>query len=161
MLGFGARRGEQKKDTPHNIETTGQFVVNMVDRELVSGMRTCGTDFPYGESEVEAAGLKLVPSRTVAVSRIRESPANLECRLFSRVQLSPHRLLVLGEILCIHIKDEAVDPKTMRIVPEHYDPLGRLYGTTYAWMRERFSMPLHTYEEVKGLSDRQQSIGHN
>jgi flavin reductase (DIM6/NTAB) family NADH-FMN oxidoreductase RutF len=158
VLGFGARGGEGKKDTPRNIEKTGEFVVNMVDRELVSSMRMCAADFPYGESEVDAAGLTLEPSRAVAVNRIRQSPASLECRLFSELQLSPKRLLVLGEIMCIHIKDEAFDPNTMRIVPEHYDPLGRLYGTTYAWMRERFSMPLHTYEELKRLGKGQQKI---
>ncbi len=157
VLGFGARRSNEKKDTPRNIAKTGEFVVNMVDRELVAAMRTCATDFPYGESEVEASGLTLAPSRTVAVNRISKSPANLECRLFSEIELSAHRQLVLGEILCIQIKDEAFDPATMRIVPEHYDPLGRLYGTIYAWMGERFSMPLRGYDEFKEMRRRGES----
>jgi flavin reductase (DIM6/NTAB) family NADH-FMN oxidoreductase RutF len=151
ILGFGARRTNERKDTPRNIEQTGEFVVNMVDRELVAAMRICATEFPYGESEVEATGLALAPSRTVTVNRISRSPASLECRLFSKIELSATRQLVLGEILCIQIKDEAFDPVTMRIVPEHYDPLGRLYGTTYAWMGERFSMPLHSYDEFKAM----------
>jgi len=158
VLGFGAHVDKGKKDTPRNIEETGEFVVNMVDRELVNGMRVCATDFPYGESEIDAAGFVLVPSRTISVNRISESPANLECRLFSQLQLSTDRILVLGEIQCIHIKDEAFDPKTMRIVPEHYDPLGRLYGTNYGWMRERFSMSLQTYEEVKTASGKKTDV---
>ena len=149
VLGFGARKNTEKKDTVRNIESAGEFVVNMVDRPMVEAMRICATDFPYGESEIGPAGLTLVPSRTVSVSRISESPANLECRLYSLIDLSPRRQLVIGEILALHIKDEAFDCSSKRILPEHYDPVGRLYGTNYAWMRERFSMPLESYMDFK------------
>jgi flavin reductase (DIM6/NTAB) family NADH-FMN oxidoreductase RutF len=149
VLGFSARSNNEKKDTVRNIENTKEFVVNMVDRALVEAMRICGTDFPYGESEIGPAGVTLVPSRTISVKRISESPANLECRLFSIIELSARRQLVIGEVLALHVKDEAFDPATMRIIPQHYDPVGRLYGTNYAWMGERFSMPLESYADFE------------
>jgi flavin reductase (DIM6/NTAB) family NADH-FMN oxidoreductase RutF len=152
VLGIQCRE-DRKKDTVRNIEKTREFVVNMVDRALFSVMQICATDFPYGESEIKPAGATLGSSRTVKVQRIVDSPANLECRLHSYIDLSPRRVLILGEVLCVYIKDEAFDLTTKRIVPEHYKPLARLYGTNYAWMGEPFSLPIEPYASWKSRNE--------
>jgi flavin reductase (DIM6/NTAB) family NADH-FMN oxidoreductase RutF len=149
VLGIGSKAQTEKKDTLRNIEKTGEFVVNMVDRDMLAALQTCAIDFPYGESEIEASCLTLERSRTVAVKRILNSPATLECRLFSKIDLAVGRHLVLGEVLCLHVKDEAFDTDNKRIIPEHYQPLARLYGTNYAWMGESFSMPIRSYADFK------------
>jgi flavin reductase (DIM6/NTAB) family NADH-FMN oxidoreductase RutF len=151
VLGFSSRSEDRtqdtRKDTLRNIERTGAFVVNMVDRPMAEAMNVCATDFPPGFSEVEAAGFTLTPSRFVAVDRIAQSPASLECRLYQRIPLSFRRFLVLGEILCVHVSDEIIDPKTRRVIPERYDPLARLYGVHYAWLGERFQMAIEPFED--------------
>ena len=150
VLGFSSR-GEDPavdthKDTLRNIRRDGEFVVNMVDRGITEAMNICASAFPYGVSELDAAGLTLAPSDLIGVDRIAESPASLECRLFQTIDLTYRRTLVLGEVLCLHIADEIFDPATRRVIPDKYDPLARLYGTNYARLGERFSMDIEPYE---------------
>lgn len=157
VLGFSSRLEDptvdSHKDTLRNIRERGEFVVNMVDRSITDAMNICASAFPPGVSELEAAGLTLAPSETIGVSRIAESPASLECRLHQTIDLTYRRTLVLGEVLCVQIADEIFDPATRRIIPEKYDPLGRLYGTNYARLGERFSMEIEPYEKFVKAKD--------
>ncbi len=152
VLGFSSRledpNADTRKDTLRNILEAKEFVVNMVDRPITEAMNVCASDFPRGVSELDAAGLTLTPSRFVGVGRITQSPVNLECRLFQSIDLTYRRCLVLGEVVCVHVADEIIDPATRRIIPEKYDPLARLYGTNYARLGERFSMAIEPYQEV-------------
>ncbi len=151
VLGFGSRSEDRaldtRKDTLKNIERTGAFVVNMVDRSMAAAMNVCATEFPAGINEAEAAGFSMRPSRFIDVMRIAEAPVNLECRMYQRIELSYRRHLVLGEVLCVHVRDDIIDPKTKRVIPEKYDPLARLYGTHYAWLGERFQMAIEPFED--------------
>lgn len=151
VLGFSSRSEDKsldtRKDTLRNIERTGAFVINMVDRPMAEAMNVCATDFPPEMSEADAAGFTLVPSRFIDVKRIAQSPVNLECRLFQRIELSYRRHLILGEVLCVHVRDDIIDPKTRRVIPEKYDPLARLYGIHYAWLGERFQMGIEPFEQ--------------
>lgn len=149
VLGFSTRPDGRKKDTLLNIRKTGEFVVNMVDQRVIEAMHICSADVPYGESEIDLAGVTLAPSRIVSVQRIAEAPVNLECRLHTALELSERRTLVLGEVVCIHILDEIIDPETKRVIPERYSPIARLYGDHYAWLGERYTRAIPEYEDVK------------
>ena len=85
----------------------------------------------------------------VDVQRITEAPASLECRLFQLTNLTHRRTLVVGEVLCVHVLDEIIDPTTKRVIPEQYLPIARLYGNHYAWLGERYTKAIPTFEEVK------------
>src|SRR5687768_6986952 len=54
-MGPGWRPDGSAKDTALNIRATGEFVINLVDENLAQQMNICATDFPAGESEIEAA----------------------------------------------------------------------------------------------------------
>jgi len=149
VLGISARPDNRTKDTPKNIKTNEQFVVNMVDHRIIDAMHICSSDVPSDESEIEYAGVTLSPSRMIDVQRITEAPASLECRLFQLTNLTHRRTLVVGEVLCIHVLDEIIDPTTKRVIPEQYSPIARLYGTHYAWLGERYTKAIPTFEEVK------------
>ncbi|HEX2216339.1 MAG TPA: flavin reductase family protein [Xanthobacteraceae bacterium] len=149
VLGFSSRPDGRKKDTLTNIRKHGEFVVNMVDRRVIEAMHICSADVPYGESEIDYAGITLAPSRVVDVQRIKEAPVNLECRVKQILDVNERRTLVLGEVLCIHILDEIVDPATKRVIPERYSPIARLYGDHYAWLGERYTRAIPDYEEIK------------
>jgi flavin reductase (DIM6/NTAB) family NADH-FMN oxidoreductase RutF len=156
MLGFSNRPDGRKKDTLQNIRKTGSFVVNMVDHRVVDAMHVASSDLPYGESEIDYAGVTLTPSRTTDVMRIAEAPASLECRLFKSIELTERRTLVLGEVDCVHLLDEIFDPQKRRIIPEQYSPLARLYGDHYAWLGERYAKAIPQAEDVK--SNRNESV---
>ena len=149
VLGISMRPDGRRKDTILNIERAGEFVVNMVDKRVIEAMHIASADVPADESEIDYAGVTLAPSRIVGVSRIAEAPASLECRVSQVIALSARRSLVLGEVLCVHILDEIVDPATRRIIPAQYSPIARLYGDHYAWLGERYARAIPPYEEIR------------
>ena len=149
VLGFSARPDGEHKDTVKNIKKTEQFVVNMVDHRVIEAMHICSSDVPSDESEIDYAGVTLAPSRFVAAQRIKESPVNLECQLFQVTNLSQRRTLVLGEVLCLHVLDEIIDPATRRVIPEQYSPIARLYGDHYAWLGQRYTRAIPSFDAVK------------
>ena len=146
VLGIGINAAGGAKDTTVNIRETGEFVVNLVDELLAEQMNLAAVDFPPEISEVEVAGLELVPSVRVAPGRIAASPAHLECRRFVSLQAGPERWVILGEVLLIHVRDGLVDPATLRTSAAHA-PIGRLFGAGYVRTRDRFDLARMTYAE--------------
>src|SRR5437867_7301098 len=96
------RRDGSRKDTLRNVEATGEFVLNAAVEPLAEKMNLSSKELPYGESEVDLAGLNLVPSVKVKPPRIAETPVTMECRLLQIVPLGKGPIagnLVIGEIL--------------------------------------------------------------
>ena len=131
-----------KKDTVLNIEANGEFVVNVVSREVAEKMNVTATEFDYGENEFEAAGLTAVPSRTVRPFRVAESRAQFECELIQIVHVGEGPLaanLVIGKVRHLHIVDYVLDDRG-RVDPEKLDNVGRLGGALYSTTRDRFEI---------------------
>ena len=149
VLGFSHKPKGDHKDTLRNIRKTEAFVVNMVDHRVIDAMHICSSDVPSDESEIDYAGVTLAPSRLIGVQRIAQAPVSLECQLFQLTNLGPRRTLVLGEVLCVHVLDEIIDPETRRVIPERYSPIARLYGDHYAWLGERYTKAIPTYDDLK------------
>ena len=72
-------------------------------------MNTTSIDFPPEVDESEIAGLTKLPCIKVKPPRIAQSPANIECRLASTVEIGNTHIM-LGEIIYVHIKKEFLDP---------------------------------------------------
>jgi flavin reductase (DIM6/NTAB) family NADH-FMN oxidoreductase RutF len=134
------------KDTTNNIRDSGEFVVNLVDEPLAEAMNLCAVDFPPEVSEIEVAGLELVPSVRVQAARIASSPAQLECRRLMTLQPGRERYLILGEVLWLHVRDGILDPATLRVTDAH-QPIGRLFGAGYVRTHDRFEMPRLSHEQ--------------
>ena len=141
----GERMG-QMKDTTRNILRTSEFVVNLLDEDLLVDMVACATDFPTGISETAEVGLELVPARDVAPPRIARSPFALECRTEQILNFSEHRAVLIGEVISVYVRDDIVDPQTLRIDLERYRPVGRLFGSFYCRTRDMVSCPTLSYD---------------
>lgn len=140
MICFAAeRRWGDRKDTVKNIEDTGEFVVNIASVKLASEVVVSAQDFPPDVSEVEEAGLHLLPGDMVQVPRIEEAPVSLECRLHQITVLgtSPHSL-VIGHVLQFHVCDDVYDGG--RINFDTLDALGRLSGDWYITTRDKINV---------------------
>lgn len=100
------------KDSYTFARETGEFVANLVGRELAAKMNASSVNAPRGTSEFAYAGLTPVPSRFVAAPRVAEAPAALECKVTEIIE--PRRLdggssgafMVIGEVVGMHIADE-------------------------------------------------------
>ena len=77
------RRGTDgaKKDTLVNIESTGQFVINIVSNSMAEQMNECAIEFSSDVDEMAEVGLTKEASIKVSVPRIKESLVHLECEL--------------------------------------------------------------------------------
>jgi flavin reductase (DIM6/NTAB) family NADH-FMN oxidoreductase RutF len=145
VLGLGVAASGGAKDTTSNIRDTGEFVVNLVDEPLAEAMNLCAIDFPPEVSEIEVAGLDLLPAERVRAARIAQAPVHLECRRLMTLQPGRERYIILGEVVWLHVRDGIVDPTTLRVAPE-YAPVGRLFGGGYVRTHDRFELPRLTYE---------------
>jgi len=100
-----------RKDTVRNIEATGEFVWNLVTRDLADAMNASCAAVPPGVNEFELAGLATAPSRVVKVPRVAASPVTFECRLTQIIQLQNtggdqlDTWLTLGEVVGVHIDE--------------------------------------------------------
>ena len=140
----------KKKDTLNNIETTREFVVNIVSEDFAVQMNICSTEFPPEVDEFQQSGLTPISSDLVKAPRVKESKINLECKLLQVVHVSPKPLggsLVLGEVLCFHVADELWED--YRIDPDKLKPIGRMGGPTYTRTTDRFDLVRPKAGEIK------------
>ena len=104
IVSIERRLDGRSKDSGRNILETGEFVVNMVDEDLLERMHLCSVEFPSEVSEFAQAGLTAAPARKVAAPLIAEAPVSMECRLHTRVPFEKRDLLI-GEIVWLHVRD--------------------------------------------------------
>jgi flavin reductase (DIM6/NTAB) family NADH-FMN oxidoreductase RutF len=141
-IGIGSHDPGRPKDTRRNIRETGQFVVNLVSEEAAEVMNITAIEFERGISEPSEAGLTTVPSVQVKPPRIAESPVSMECELMQIIDLGPEQSLVLGRVLAMHVRDEAViDPVKHHIDTPKLKLIGRMHGAGwYARTSDLFKM---------------------
>lgn len=131
-LGIGTRPDGSYKDTSRNILETGQFVVNLVSQPLLEAMNITAIEFEDDVNELEAAGLRTLPSNRVSPPRIADSPVAFECELLQRVDLGQNQGLLLGRVLACHIDDSCIsDPVRGTVNTPVLDLVGRMQGA--AW----------------------------
>lgn len=147
------RRGSDgaKKDTLVNIETTGEFVVNVVTEDMAVAMNETATEIPADMSEFEYAGFTPVDSDLINPPRVQESPVNMECKLVQIVAVGNDgpggASLVIGEIVRFHVADQLYE--NGRIDIGLLKPIGRLAGNEYTTLGHRFSLQRKPWPPVK------------
>jgi len=133
-----------RKDSQTNIETTGEFVVNMAVAELNDALNTTSAAFAPDVDEFDRAGLEKAPCKNVAVPRVAASPVALECILNRVVPLTARdgtkvrSEVIFGEVVGIHIADEVIVDGLLDI--SRIRPMSRLGYMDYAIVDEVFSM---------------------
>jgi flavin reductase (DIM6/NTAB) family NADH-FMN oxidoreductase RutF len=142
-IGISSHEPGRPKDTRRNIRETGQFVVNLVSEEMAQAMNVTAIEFEPGINELAQAGLTTAPCLHVTPPRIAESPVSMECELLQIVDLGTQSGLVLGRVLAMHVRDEAVtDAAKAHIDTPGLKLIGRMHGSGwYARTSDLFEMP--------------------
>ena len=125
MYGFCC---EVEHDTWRNIQTNGEFVVNLVDESFGKLMEPLSRNLPYEVSEIAEFGLSEYPSKTVKPPRIKEAYGWIECKLSSFEELSSRAVWVFGEVLCSEIRKDAFDGV---VDVENVKPLNHISGEVF------------------------------
>jgi flavin reductase (DIM6/NTAB) family NADH-FMN oxidoreductase RutF len=125
MFSASDREGE-RKDTPRNALETGEFVANLVTRDLLSRMDVTATH--TGESEFDLASLERVPAETVTPPRVGEARAHLECEVIDSLRIGTNTL-VFGQVRLFHVDDSLLTDG--KVDSAKVDAVGRCGGPYY------------------------------
>ena len=87
------------------IKDTGEFVINLVTKDLVRALDYCGVRSGRDVDKYKEMHLTVLPSRIVAVPGIGESPVNIECRVTETKSLGSHDLF-LAEVVNVTVEDQ-------------------------------------------------------
>lgn len=138
ILGFSLSRKKNgvKKDTLVNIESTKEYVINVVTEDLAISMNKAAAAYPPHVDEFEKAGLTPIKADLTKAPLMEESPVNMECRLIQILEFGDepeYTNFVIGEVVRIHIKeafiiDGQIQPKKLKLI-------GRLGGGGSAYCR--------------------------
>ena len=113
------------KDSAENIAATGEFVWNLVTRDLAEAMNATSATVGAGVDEFTLAALEAVPSRLVAPPRVAASPVSFECRHTQTLRLQAlggrelETWLIMGEVIGIHIAPDLIQDGSYRTAAAH------------------------------------------
>jgi flavin reductase (DIM6/NTAB) family NADH-FMN oxidoreductase RutF len=142
MFSIGFKPNGTKKDTLINIERSKEFVVNTVGAWMAEPMNFCSVDLPYGESELDRAGLTPISSDLVSPPRVAEAPVHFECRLLSLTQVGKAEAgastVVIGEVVRCHIHSRAWN--NGKVLLSEINPVARLGGLSYSTIASYFDL---------------------
>jgi flavin reductase (DIM6/NTAB) family NADH-FMN oxidoreductase RutF len=137
----GAVEPASRKDTLHNVEATGEFVVNVISEAMATAANLTAAEVPPEVDEFALAGLTPLPSEAVRPPRVAESPAQMECKLLQVIYTSNRPsggVIVLGEIVRFHVRADLID--NFRVDPAGLDAVGRMAGNTWVRTRDRIEL---------------------
>ena len=135
------------KDTLHNIEMNKECVISAVSHGIMRQMALTSVTFEAGESEFSHSGLTPIPSETVSVPGVAESPVNMECKVKDIITLGDHGgagHLIICEVQVMHIDEHVIEDN--RINPHKIDLVGRM-GRSY-YVRASGDAILTLYQSV-------------
>ena len=89
---------------------TGEFVVNLVSRELTKAADYCGVRSGRDVDKFEQMKLTKEKADFVNVPMIAQSPVCIECRVKEKIPLGSHDMF-LADILAVHVFQDLLDEK--------------------------------------------------
>ena len=122
------------KDTLHNVQATGEVVINAVSYDIVRQMAVASAEFPSAVNEFEKSGFTPLAADLVKPFRVAEAKASLECKVQEIIPLGEQGgagHLVICEVVRIHLREDVLDDKG-RIDPHKMDLVGRMGRAFYA-----------------------------
>lgn len=126
-------KGNTTKDTLHNVEETGEVVINIVTYDMVRQMALASIDYPADVDEFEKSGFTPIPSEMVKPFRVKESPMQFECKVKQVLKLGEEggaANLIICEIVRIHLAEHIFD-ENGKIDPQKTDQVARMGRAFY------------------------------
>jgi flavin reductase (DIM6/NTAB) family NADH-FMN oxidoreductase RutF len=131
------------KDTLHNVETQGEFVVSMATYDLREKLNLTSAPLASDEDEIAFTGLEVLPSKLVRPPRVKGSPVHLECIYHQSIHLPVNskgdtNRVVIGRVIGIHIDDTLITDGKIDVLK--IKPIARLGYMEYAVIDNLFNM---------------------
>lgn len=90
------------------ISETGEFVINLVSRDLVWATDYCGVKSGRDVDKFKEMKLTPLASKEIGAPGIAESPVNIECKVKSVHELGTHDMFI-AEVVSVHVDDKYMD----------------------------------------------------
>ena len=113
------------------LKRTGEFVINLVDKELTPFTDWCGVRSGKKYNKFLETGLTPIRATKVNAPMIEEAPVNLECKVTQVIPLGTHDLF-LAEIVAVHVNEKLFSPKTDAIDLQRAKLVTYSHGHYYA-----------------------------
>eukprot|EP00558_Chaetoceros_sp_UNC1202_P001258 CAMPEP_0197258346 /NCGR_PEP_ID=MMETSP1429-20130617/81791_1 /TAXON_ID=49237 /ORGANISM="Chaetoceros sp., Strain UNC1202" /LENGTH=198 /DNA_ID=CAMNT_0042722427 /DNA_START=168 /DNA_END=764 /DNA_ORIENTATION=+ len=130
--------GSRKKDTLINIESTKQWVFNVLSESWLAQANACSEAVDPSVSEVDMVGLHVLPCINVQVPRLAEAMVSLECELDSTKEIFNDQgvhttTVVFGKVVRYHVHSSVLGGTEARPVIDLHKMkfVGRAGGVTY------------------------------
>jgi flavin reductase (DIM6/NTAB) family NADH-FMN oxidoreductase RutF len=105
MLSISVRQSRYSYDI---IKETGEFVVNLVNKELTFATDYCGVRSGREVDKFQEMKLTPLESKYIKAPGIAESPVNIECKVTQVIPLGSHDMF-LAEVLGVTVDDKYMD----------------------------------------------------
>jgi flavin reductase (DIM6/NTAB) family NADH-FMN oxidoreductase RutF len=137
-------RDNTHKHTLLNAQETMECVINIVSYEMAGQMSLTSGEFQEGVNEFEMANLEMLPSLKVKAPRVKNAPAQFECRIRDIIQTGTNAgagHLIICEVIHIHL-NESIFNGEGKIDPHLVDNVARMGKIWYTRAKEGlFQMP--------------------
>ena len=90
------------------IEETGEFVINLTNRELAYATDYCGVKSGRDTDKIKDMKLTLLKGKEVKAPLIGESPVNIECKVTQVIELGSHDMF-LAEVTAVLADEKYMD----------------------------------------------------
>lgn len=127
-------RDNKPKHTLENVLEVDEVVINMVNYEMVEQMSLSSGQYEKGINEFVKAGFTEEPSLLVKPPRVKESPAQFECKVKQVIHINegaggaPN--LIICEVVMAHFSETLLDEQG-KIDTRKTDWVGRMGGNWY------------------------------
>ncbi|MDO5417970.1 MAG: flavin reductase family protein [Lachnospiraceae bacterium] len=105
MVSISVRRERYSYDI---IKETGEFVINLVPKDLVYATDYCGVRSGRDVDKFKEMKLTPLPSGHIGAPGIKESPVNIECKVKAEVPLGSHDMFV-AEVMGVTVDKAFID----------------------------------------------------
>jgi len=114
----------------HIIKETGEFVINLVPKDLCAVLDYCGCTTGAKFDKWKQMKLHKEKADQVSAPMIEECPVNIECRVFDVINLGSHDMF-LADILAVHV-DKSIFDENDRIAMEKMNLVSLIHGKYFA-----------------------------
>lgn len=90
------------------IEETGEFVINLVRKDLTYATDYCGVRSGRDVDKFKEMNLTPLPSKMIDAVGIEESPVNIECKVVEVKKLGSHDMFI-AEVVNVTVDDRYMD----------------------------------------------------
>ena len=112
------------------IEETGEFVINLVNEELVRACDWCGVTSGRDHDKFKEMNLNEYVSEFMQTPAIAESPVNIYCKVVRTERLGSHDMFI-GEVAGVTVDEKYMDEKG-RFALEHTGLIAYSHGEYFA-----------------------------